>query len=47
MQKTFQDLLDYIASRIEYAKDELETDLDKEEEPSRLTWTVLLEYMNH
>jgi hypothetical protein len=34
MQKTFQDLLDYINSRIEYAKDDLETNVNKEEEPN-------------
>jgi hypothetical protein len=34
MTKTFAELLDYIASRIEYAKDELETNVDKEAEPN-------------
>jgi hypothetical protein len=34
MQKTFQELLGYIASEIEYAKDDLETNVDKEAEPN-------------
>lgn len=40
MQKTFAELLDYINSRIEYAKDELETDLDKEEEPNTYWYMI-------
>jgi hypothetical protein len=34
MTKTFAELLDYIASEIEYAKDDLETNVDKEAEPN-------------